>query len=416
MTDAEVIAIGDEMTSGARTDTNSAWLSRRLAAVGIHVRFHTTVGDSMKDNVAAFRVAVERADVIVTTGGLGPTQDDLTREALAELVAAPLEFRETAWRRIEELFRGRGMVMPERNRVQAMFPVGSHEILNPHGTAGGVDVTVPRGDGGTSRLFALPGVPAEMKPMFDETVAARILDRFGGGRKIRHAVMKFFGTGESEIEARLGELIARGRQPLIGITASGATISLRVTAAADTDEACQRLITAAREEILERVGEFYFGDGETFEQQHAVDAELRRRGESLVVVELGYAAPLGDWFAALGETDGYRGGLSLATTPELLRVAAAESCDAAVNWVRDRFRADWVLVVDEYPPVTPDMSPNAVQVNLLVVGPGAHRRSTGITLGGHPSILHARIAKSSLRLLRQAVASAPDREALSRTG
>ena len=405
---AEVISIGDEMTSGARTDTNSAWLSRRLGALGIHARFHTTVGDSMPDNLAAFRAAVDRADVVVTTGGLGPTRDDLTRDVLAELVAAPLEFRESACRRIEELFRSRGRVMSERNRVQAMFPIGSHEIFNPHGTAPGVDVIVPRDDGTTGRVFALPGVPAEMKPMFDETVATRILQRFGGGRKIRHAVMKFFGTGESEMEARLGEMIARGRQPLIGITASAATISLRVTAAAETEDACQRLIAQARQEIMGRVGEFYFGDGESFEQHHAVDAELRRRGETLVVVELGYAAPLGDRFATLGETDGYRGGLSLATKPELMRIAATHSFDNAVNWVRDRFQADWVLVVDEYPPVTPDASPDAVRVSLLVDGPGTDRRTAEIELGGHPNILHARIAKSALRLLREAIASAPD--------
>ena len=426
---AEVISIGDEMTSGARLDTNSQWLSRRIGELGIEVIFHTTVGDALADNVEALRIASHRADMVVVTGGLGPTRDDLTREALGRLIDHPLEFREESFRHIESMFASRGREMPQRNRVQAMFPHGSTEILNPQGTAPGIDLIVQRAQQPASRIFCLPGVPAEMKRMFDESVAPRILQQTGREKSIRHVVMKFFGTGESEMEQRLGDMIARDRQPRVGITASAATISLRITAMADSDRAGETLITTTRDEILQRVGEYYFGDGESFEQQHAVDAMLRQRGQTLVVVELGYAAPLGDWFAALGDTPSFRGGLSLANSDDLKRITSARTLDAAQERLRQLFDADWALIIDQYPSLVPsfvrpadasasntspaasaspamaeDRPLSATEAQLIVLGPDGHRYATSKTIGGHPSILHARFAKSGLQWLRQVLA------------
>src|SRR6056297_2530813 len=282
---AEVVSIGDEMTSGARLDTNAQWLSRRLGELGVTVRFHSTVGDTLQDNVDIFRQAAQRVDIVVATGGLGPTRDDLTREALAAVSEQPLEMRPAAMSHIEPLFFRRGRQMPERNRVQAMFPAGSDEIFNPQGTAPGIDLAIPRHDQLPCRIHALPGVPAEMKRMFDDTVALRIMDQTGGATRIRHQVMKFFGTGESEMEQRLGELLSRTRQPRVGITVSAATISLRITATADTDQACEQMIATTRQQILQRVAEYHFGDGENFEQYHAINDTLRKRNQSLVVVE-----------------------------------------------------------------------------------------------------------------------------------
>ncbi len=134
---AEIISIGDELTSGQRLDTNSQWLSIQLADLGVSTVFHTTVGDTLADNIDAFRTAARRADIVISTGGLGPTADDLTREALAEAFDCPLEFRQAAMDHIESLFAKRKRPMPERNRVQAMFPRSSLDVPNPHGTAPG---------------------------------------------------------------------------------------------------------------------------------------------------------------------------------------------------------------------------------------------------------------------------------------
>ncbi|QDT06499.1 Putative competence-damage inducible protein [Rubripirellula lacrimiformis] len=399
----EIVSIGDEMTSGARLDTNAQWLSRRMGELGVTVQFHSTVGDTLDDNINVFRIAASRADLVVATGGLGPTRDDLTRESLAAVVGQPLEMRESAMKHIESMYSRRNREMPERNRVQAMFPVGSDEIFNPQGTAPGIDLMVPQNGRSPSRIFALPGVPAEMVRMFDDTVAPRVMAIAGGGSRIRHAVMKFFGTGESDMEQRLGEMISRDRQPRVGITVSAATISLRITATADTDEICDGMIAETRREILQRVPEFYFGDGETFEQHHAIAATLRCRDQSMAIVELGRAAVLGDWFATLGDSPAYRGGVSLADTDDLCRIFDAANPDEALQNARQRFAADWMLLVDQYPALdnAADARLPNVDVALTIIDPSGQTLRHTITLGGHPDIMQARIAKSAMAWMRK---------------
>ncbi|WP_404304479.1 competence/damage-inducible protein A [Neorhodopirellula lusitana] len=418
---AEIISIGDEMIRGARLDTNTQWLSRRLAEVGVDVQFHTTVGDTLSHNTDVFRIAMRRADIVVTTGGLGPTRDDLTREAVAEALGRPLTLDEPSLQHIQELFARYGRQMPERNEVQAMFPLGAKPIHNPQGTAPGIDVIATREDGTESRVFALPGVPAEMKTMFDESVVPAILDRSTKKQFIRHLVMKFFGIGESDMEQRLGEMIARDREPRVGITVSSATISLRISALASTVEECEKTIAITRAEILERVGELYFGDGESFEQQHAVDATLRDLGQRLAVIELGRAAPLGDWFAGLGDSPAFSGGLSLGNHADLCRITdvqwdgdpgAIGDQDEAIQKCFDvagqRFEADWILLVGDYPALQSDhdrvQPPEEVTFTVRDPAGGIHQQSK--RLGGHPSIVHPRIAKAALMFLRECLAEA----------
>ncbi|QDV41537.1 Putative competence-damage inducible protein [Stieleria neptunia] len=398
---AEVVSIGDEMTSGARLDTNAQWLSRRLGELGIEVTFHSTVGDTLQHNIDVFRTAALRADVVVCTGGLGPTRDDLTRQALADVVDQPLELRQSALDHIHHLFARRNREMPERNEVQAMFPVGSLEIFNPQGTAPGVDVTFDRPDGSGSRLFALPGVPAEMKRMFDETVAPRILESGGARRHIEHHVMKFFGVGESDMEQRLGEMIARDHVPRVGITVSSATISLRISAIGPSAQDCHRQIESTRAEIMQRVGELHFGDGEEFEQYHAVERMLTERGESLVSVELGRSAVLANWFASLGESSTYRGGFCFAKLGELATVLDCDAA-AALETLRRRCGAQWLVAVDEYPSLesSDDQPLPAADVTLIVIDPTGAVLSTNSRLGGHPSIIYERIGKAALAWLR----------------
>ncbi len=407
---AEIISIGDEMISGARLDTNTAWLSRRLAELGVEVHFHSTVGDTLSHNIDVFRIAVRRADLVVATGGLGPTQDDLTREAIAGALDRELQLDAASLAHIESMFSRRGREMPERNRIQAMFPSGASPIVNPQGTAPGVDIVTTRDDGTESRIFALPGVPAEMKKMFDESVAPAILSRGNGGQHIRHSVLKFFGIGESDMEVRLGDMISRKRQPRVGITVSAATISLRISAMADSVSECETMIAATRDEIMQRVGDLYFGDGETFEQQHAVDALLRARNERLCVIELGHAAPLGNWFAAIGDSPVLAGGLSLVGVANLRQFAGLDEPHASLaechEMIRQRFSADWVLLIDAYPDlshlenyVLPEST-----ITFTVTHPDERMTSTSETIGGHPSIVHPRIAKAGLRYLRQCLA------------
>src|SRR5262245_47572484 len=183
---AEIISIGDELTSGQRLDTNSQWLAERLLEIGVPVAFHTTVGDQLADNVLVFRQACERADIVVATGGLGPTADDLTRYAIAELAGVPLVQDDASLAHIQALFARRRREMPPANVVQAQFPLGSRPIFNPHGSAPGIDIAIPRAVGKPARIFALPGVPAEMDEMWRASVAPAIQDLLGARKVIAH--------------------------------------------------------------------------------------------------------------------------------------------------------------------------------------------------------------------------------------
>src|SRR6516164_3679473 len=166
----EIISIGSELTSGQNLDTNSQWLSQRLAEMGIPVGWHTTVADDLSDNVDAFRIACRRASLVIATGGLGPTQDDLTRDALAQVAGVELVLHQESLKRIQQIFARFKRPMAERNRVQAMFPAGAEPIHNARGTAPGIWMRV-----GDSTIVAMPGIPSEMHAMFETRVKSRLV-------------------------------------------------------------------------------------------------------------------------------------------------------------------------------------------------------------------------------------------------
>ena len=389
---AEVIAIGDEMTSGARLDTNTQWLCQRLSELGVTVRFTSMVGDDLDANIDVFRHAANRVDFVVATGGLGPTADDLTRQSLAAVVGKPLVLHLPSLEHIESLFASRAREMPPRNRVQAMFPEGAMDIFNPRGTAPGIDLTVARTTGRNCRVFALPGVPAEMKEMFSDSVAPRISQAMGGERQlIRNAIVKCFGVGESEMESKLGEMIARKSYPRVGITVSAATISLRITATGFSESDCTRDIEKVRQEIHVKAGEFVFGEGEDFELQNAVAKILDDRNERIASVEVGHAAPIANWFADVPQSHVFVGGRVLKEVTHT---------DEVLREFRSEFGADWLVVVNSYPSLL-QQSAEAVDVKVSVIGPELIDSVSKIyRLGGHPSIVHLRIGKAALALVR----------------
>ena len=276
---AEIIAIGSELVSGQSLDTNSQWISRELASVGITVRFHATIGDDMDENVSAFRVALGRADLIVMSGGLGPTQDDLTREALARTFGVDLVENAESLAAIQEMFARRNRVMPERNKVQALLPEGAEPLPNRVGTAPGVWM---RREGKT--IACLPGVPSEMKIMWREQVIPRLKELGLATRVIVERKINLFGKGESDVEAEAMDLTARGRVPEVGITASEATISFRVSGEGATVEEAEAMIAPTVALIRERFADLILGEG-TADMPDAVFAQLSRTSTTLAVAE-----------------------------------------------------------------------------------------------------------------------------------
>ena len=330
---AEVIAIGDELTSGQRLDTNSQWISQRLGELGVLPVYHTTVADDLQANVAVLTTAIQRADVVVTTGGLGPTADDLTRDALAAALDAPLVLNESCLEHIREIFQRRGRPMPEGNNVQAMFPRGSRPVDNPHGTAPGIAVTISRPERSPCFFVALPGVPAELQEMWRDSVATAIRDAVPGTQIIRHHLIKCFGVGESQLEAQLPDLIRRGRDPRVGITVSEATITLRITASGASEEECQQKIAPTIATVRNCLGDLMFGEGD-IELQHVVAQLLAERRNSLTVAEIGTGGLVAHW---LQRVDNHADRLMAAAAgASLEQLAHSLRCADAVSTIASR--------------------------------------------------------------------------------
>jgi len=402
---AEIISIGDELTSGNRLDTNSQWLSQQLGDLGVRTASHTTVGDQLADNVRVFRNASMRSDVVIATGGLGPTADDLTREAIAQAFDAPLELRQEALDHIVQLFSKRKRPMPERNQVQAMFPRGSAIVRNPHGTAPGIDLSTVH-EGHTCRIFALPGVPAEMKQMYFETIEPCLIRDHGAGKqRWFYRSLKVFGIGESDVEKLIPDLIARERDPMVGITVSKATITLRIAAVCTDEAEFTTKILETENEIREKLGLLVFGIGE-----HDLDAAVAQLIEEkqcrVGIVEIGSGA----WIAtALGKHTDPSSEFGLRAAQWYARLPSAGGCsleDALLRLAVELLEAralDLCLAVGVYPTgseIAGSIDLPSTDFQMVMARRGQDPRSTSVTTAAHPDVLYHRLAKTGMNFLR----------------
>jgi nicotinamide-nucleotide amidase len=273
---AEILTIGTEILLGDLVDTNAAWLGGRLASLGVSIYRHTTVGDNKSRITDALKEAASRTDLVITTGGLGPTSDDLTNACLG--VAAGREMVEypEARRHVDEMFKRFGRTPTQSNYKQALFPEGSELIPNPLGTAMGAMLEL---DGALVATF--PGVPGEMKGMFEETLEPLIRERSEGS--IVSRTLWFTGIGESALAEKVQDLLDAS-DPTVAPLAGQGKVRLRVTARAATPEEAEEKIAPVVDEILSRLGDYYFGEGdETLES--AIGKLLTQRGETLALAE-----------------------------------------------------------------------------------------------------------------------------------
>jgi nicotinamide-nucleotide amidase len=305
---AIILSVGDELVLGQTVDTNSAWLSQQLAAVGCEVIVHATVPDDEKSIGNAIRNAIGRCDYLLISGGIGPTEDDLTRQALAQVMEVKLELNEVWLARLVEFFQLRGREMPEINKIQAMIPRGATMIENTAGTAAGIDAPIdPReipseplpqmvsdeymeqmfGDmhqamraatqgairrrremmtrlveqglrKPLTRVFVMPGVPKEMKIMFTRDVLPHI-QQATGGAVILSRTLHTFGLGESSIAEKLGDLMKRDRNPSVGTTVSNGIVSLRINARYASRDEAEKQLDATANQCRAALGDLIFG-------------------------------------------------------------------------------------------------------------------------------------------------------------
>jgi nicotinamide-nucleotide amidase len=342
---AEIISIGTEILLGEIVDTNSAYVSERLPALGIDVYYKHAVGDNLGRLVEVIQLARERADIVITTGGLGPTEDDLTREAIAVVhgeqtaVDADLE----TW--LRGLYQRRGVVMPERNIKQTWLIPSARAIANPRGTAPGWWV---ERDGKV--VIAMPGPPSEMTRMWEEEVAPELLKRHTGTVLIKRT-LKTAGMGESNVDEAISHLL-KGNNPAIGIYARADGVHVRLGAKAQTPEEARALIAPVEAEIRQILAPHVWGaDDDTFES--VAGAMLAERGLTLAAMESCTGGLLADTITNVpGSSRYFKGGIvsymtevkeMMGVDPAIIGehgVVSAETAAAMAAAVRERLQAD----------------------------------------------------------------------------
>ena len=315
---AEIIAIGSELLLGQIVDTNSSYIAKRLAENGIELVQTTTVGDDLQRMKEVIREAINRSQVVITTGGIGPTEDDLTREAIAEVFQRPLTFQPHLMEQIETLFKKRGFRMAENNRKQAYIPEGSIPIENPKGTAPGFIVEHSNGS-----IISIPGVPPEMEYLMENTVIPYLRKRFDIKHEvIQYKVLRACGLGESAIGLQIKDLMKESRNPSVGTLASIGDIRIRITAKAESPEEASNLIQKMEQEIRKRLGILIYGvDNETLHGNIA--RELERLNLTLSVVETFTGGIISQKLASTGSTSFVQG---VVLPTETSQKAVSQSC------------------------------------------------------------------------------------------
>ncbi|MGX9133731.1 competence/damage-inducible protein A [Rummeliibacillus sp. JY-2-4R] len=251
---AEIIAVGSELLLGQITNTNARFISSQLSELGINVYYQTVVGDNSNRLLEAIKIAETRSDLIIFSGGLGPTKDDLTKETIAKHLHTDLVEDEFAMKAIEDFFAKRNRVMTANNRKQALVLKGCEVLVNKNGMAPGMIY-----DYDHRTYILLPGPPKEIEPMFQFEAKPKLLSRMHQGSKIVSHVLRFYGIGEAELEDKIQDLLDNQTNPTIAPLASDGEVTLRITANTENDEKAWKLINATKDKILDRVGKYFYG-------------------------------------------------------------------------------------------------------------------------------------------------------------
>jgi nicotinamide-nucleotide amidase len=275
---AEIIATGTELLTGGTPETNSLFLADALLEIGIETAFKTVIGDNERDMEDALRKAFERADIMIVTGGIGPTEDDITRKAVAKIFKKRLVLNDDALRAVKARVAAWGRHYPQTNDRQALIPAGARVLQNPLGSAPGFFF-----DEGEKFVAVLPGVPAEMRAMFSEGLREQLVERFGGKVHVRKRVLRSYGIGESRVNETLGELL-KTENPLMGLTATETGVDIRIIGRGISAEQAQAVVERTEDAVRKKLADAIYGaDGQ--EMEEIVGALLKQRRLTLAVAE-----------------------------------------------------------------------------------------------------------------------------------
>lgn len=280
MPSAEILTIGTELLLGEIVDTNTQYLARQLRETGIDLYYTSTVGDNEGRIAEAVRHALTRSQVLICTGGLGPTVDDVTREGIARALGVGLEFKEELWQQIQERFARFNRQPTENNKRQAHLPAGARVLVNEVGTAPAFLI-----ESGESVIISLPGVPGEMKHIIEQGVLPYLEKRFGRGPVIRTRILHIAGIGESQIDEKIADL-EKLANPTVGLAAHPGIVDVRLTAKAESAERAQEMLGELEAQARERLGDWVYGaDDETLGR--VVLNEVASKKKTLAVIEKG---------------------------------------------------------------------------------------------------------------------------------
>jgi len=276
---AEIISIGSELLLGQIVDTNASWIAQRLANNGINLFYKTTVGDNFERMCDVIHLALSRSDIVLTGGGIGPTKDDLTREAVAKVTNRNLITDKKSLLEIRERFHKRGLLLTKNNERQAEIPEGAIVIENPNGTAPAFIVEAEKGT-----IISLPGVPFEMKWLVDNRIIPYLKNKFNIEEIIHYRVLKVSDLGESAVDDKIGEIIAHSKNPTVGVLARPGQVDIRITAKAENRNKANSLIDEVDEKISNLLGDNIFGkNDDTIES--IVNKLLLERNSSISIFE-----------------------------------------------------------------------------------------------------------------------------------
>lgn len=417
-----VLSVGSELLLGDLVDTNAAWLSQRLRELGVAVHAHVSVGDELDAMIRSLQDLIGRSDLVVVGGGLGPTQDDITREAIAQAAGLELEVRPDLEERITELFAARGYQMSPSNLRQARVPAGAR-VFDPVGTAPGFVVDVPREGEGSCAVYALPGVPWELQELFIRDVAPDVLSR-SGGRATVTRIVHVGGMGESKVGEAVDHVVQRAEdsgEVAVAFLATRREIQVRITASgADVDEARERSQPYV-EEVVRALGPAVAGvDDEDLE--NAVVRLLKERQESIATAESATSGGIAARLARVPGTSGVlKGGVAVYATESKTRVLGVPeelieehspvseevTRELAVR-VRDVFGSDWGIGVTGVAGPDTQGGNEVGTVYWALAHPDGHVEVHGRVLTGDRLTIQERLGSAALELARRRLLEAED--------